>query len=210
MPILLLKPVVMSCLSYVQIDALAAQQPTPARLLAMQRHALNPADQAHVAPVVAAAEAVAPHSDIGLMVTSLSSEHSVNGVDGFSHMAVLNGFTECAGTTEPEKVKCAAIALLLLLLRRIAATPGLYTALLAEIGSSVQRSGHRWSSLNRRFLQNGNPHTKDEIHSIVALGLVMPVEQVKKLPGKCKLRNSQAAALAMLGMLIKAHVLQAV
>jgi hypothetical protein len=188
-------------------DNANAGQPTPARLLAMQCHAINPVHQARVAPLVAAAEAVAPLSDIKAMVTSLSSEHTVNGVDDFTHMPVLNGFAKCAGTKEPEKVKYAAVTLLLLMLRRIATTPGLYTALWAEIGSGVQRAGNNWSSLNRRFMADKNPLTKDQIHGMAALGLGMPIEQVKKLPGKCKLRTSQAAALAMLGMLMKAGVL---
>lgn len=170
--------------------------------------------EAGFGPLMSAVLACAGSHSAAEIAASLSAPlvNAVTAMPVFKNWPASGGLGKTAESQE-DAVKRDAVVLLLMILRRLAVTPGLHDTLRGCLRRHVQVSGYNWSTLYKRIYDS---ESANELCQVVAdaLGLVdsqneKAMQQVRKMPGKCGQKNAQTAALAMLGLLMKAEVVRA-
>lgn len=173
--------------------------------MAANAHAINVTELQRVVGLVDVALESALHHTLQDITRNLTVQQAT----ALTALPALRGCGVMSGTApnQQDNVLAAAVALLMMMLRRIAVTPGLYEKLRESLRPYVQGPAHNqeWSTLNDRIY---NDTRAGPMRQLVGEALGLPADQ--DLPGRCSKRNAQVAALLMLGLLMDAGVLRGV
>lgn len=167
-------------------------------------HAVKATELQRVVGLVDVSLESALHNTLGDITRNLTVQQAT----ALSAVPDLRGCSIMSGTVpnQQDNVLAAAIALLLMMLRRIAVNPGLYEELWASLGPVVlgAASDKPWRTFNNHMYKRD----AEQVNQLVCKVLGLPADQ--GLPGRCHQKKAQAAALTMLGLLMHAGVLRRV